>query len=100
MSYGRGKIVVKVETSFKNPNVSGEFDYQQRKARQAEGIRKAKALGVRFGRPMVQVPPNFEQIVTEWENKRIPLKVALRLCGMSSATFFRRVKEYRQGGEK
>ncbi len=69
---------------------------QELHIKQAAGIAAAKKRGVRFGRPMIQLPPNFEQIVAEWESKKIPLDVALRLCGMSSSTFFRRVREYRQ----
>jgi len=76
-------------------NMSAD-EYETYKMRQAEGIRRAKALGIRCGRPKVEVPPNFGQIVEEWQNKCIPLDVALRLCGMSSSTFFRRVKEYRK----
>lgn len=63
--------------------------------RQAEGIAAAKAKGVRFGRPGRKVPENFEQIVLEWEQKRLTFKEVLELCDMSESTFYRRLREYR-----
>ncbi len=63
--------------------------------RQAEGIAAAKAKGVRFGRPGRKVPENFEQIVLEWEHKRLTFKEVLELCDMSESTFYRRLREYR-----
>ena len=63
--------------------------------RQAEGIAAAKARGVKFGRPEIQIPDNFGQIVAAWEEKKITIKEALEQCGMSEATFYRRLREYR-----
>lgn len=69
---------------------------EARRQRQAEGIAAAKARGVRFGRPVCQPHADFALVVEEWENKRMTLNSALRLCGMSKATFFRRLKGYRR----
>lgn len=63
--------------------------------RQAEGIAAAKAKGVKFGRPEKEVPENFGKIVKEWEQKRLSFSEALKHCGMSEATFYRRLREYR-----
>lgn len=63
--------------------------------RQAEGIAVAKEKGTSFGRPKQDKPSNFNKIVHHWENKNLVLEDALRLSGMTKATFFRRVKEYR-----
>lgn len=63
--------------------------------RQAEGIAAAKARGVRFGRPEIDIPDNFGQIVRLWEKKQIPFQDALKQCNMSEATFYRRLREYR-----
>lgn len=63
--------------------------------RQAEGIAAAKARGVRFGRPQLLVPEHFEQTVRSSEKKEISVQEAVRRCGMSKATFYRRLKEYR-----
>lgn len=63
--------------------------------RQAEGIAAAKMRGVRFGRPEKSVPENFEEIVKEWEQRKITIKEVVEKCNMSEATFYRRLREYR-----
>lgn len=68
--------------------------------RQAEGIAAAKAKGVHMGRPMKAVPDNFEELVQQWEKKKISLDTLLKECGMAKATFYRRLQRYRLIGEK
>lgn len=63
--------------------------------RQAQGIAAAKAKGVKFGRPEIAVPEDFGQIVKAWERGQTPFPAVLRQCGMSEATFYRRLREYR-----
>ncbi len=63
--------------------------------RQEQGIAVAKAKGVKFGRPRVQVPREFPEIVDEWERKEISFGEVLKRCGMSQATFYRKLKGYR-----
>ena len=58
--------------------------------RQAEGIAAAKIRGVQFGRPVINEPQDFEKIVTMWEMKQISMVEAMRKCGMSKTTFYRR----------
>ena len=68
--------------------------------RQAEGIAAAKARGVRFGRPEIKNPADFGKTVREWEQKQISFAEALTRCGMSEATFYRRLREYRLSEKK
>jgi len=68
--------------------------------RQAEGIAAAKAKGVKFGRQKKKLPENFYDMVLEWERKELKLEEILYRCDMSEATFYRRVKEYRENGIK
>lgn len=65
------------------------------KKRQTEGIAAAKAKGVKFGRPEKEIPDDFEKIVRAWEQKKLPFEEVLKKCGMSEATFYRRLREYR-----
>lgn len=65
------------------------------KKRQEQGIAAAKAKGVRFGRPEVEMPLEFPKIVKEWEKKKISFGEALQKSGLSQATFYRRLREYR-----
>ena len=63
--------------------------------RQAEGIAAAKARGVRFGRPQIIMPEYFGKTVRSWERKEITVEEAVRRCGISESTFYRRLREYR-----
>lgn len=65
------------------------------KKRQAEGIAVAKAKGIKFGRPKIDVPEDYERIIKEWEQKKLPLTEALKQCNVSGATFYRRLQEFR-----
>lgn len=66
--------------------------------RQEHGIAAAKARGVKFGRPEKPVPENFGEIAHKWEREELSIQEVLRLCDMSNATFYRRLRKYR--GEK
>lgn len=64
--------------------------------RQAEGIAAAKARGVKFGRPQIMMPEHFQKTVRLWERKEITIQEAIERCGVSEATFYRRLKEFRE----
>ena len=64
--------------------------------RQAEGIAAAKARGVKFGRPQIVMPEHFQKTVRLWERKEITIQEAIERCGVSEATFYRRLKEFRE----
>lgn len=59
--------------------------------RQAEGIAAAKARGVRFGRPSIPLPENFDQMRTDWRSGRIAIDEAAVACGMCAKTFYSKV---------
>ena len=63
--------------------------------RQEQGIAAAKARGVRFGRPAVDLPENFPDIVADWKAGRLDFREALVKSGLSQATFYRRLRELR-----
>lgn len=64
------------------------------KRRQAQGIAAAKAKGVKFGRPEIPMPDNFDRIIKEWDEGKILIKDVLTLCNISTSTFYRRRREY------
>lgn len=68
--------------------------------RQQQGILAAKARGVRFGRPETPIPGDFGEIVKKWEKGYITADDAIQKCGMSQATFYRRLREYRLSGKQ
>lgn len=65
-------------------------------SRQAQGIAEAKRRGVKFGRPELPFPEDFGAIVRKWEKKQIPTADVLRLCKMSRATYYRKVRDYKE----
>ena len=63
------------------------------RVRQAEGIKTAKARGVKFGRPRITLPNNFEIVARQYLNKKITNKKACEILGMTRGSFFRYMKE-------
>lgn len=61
--------------------------------RQAEGIAAAKARGVKFGRPQVPLPENFDEVCKQWREKKLTLKQAAKACGLAESTFFDKARE-------
>lgn len=61
--------------------------------RQREGIDIAIKNGVKFGRPKVKIPNNWDDIINDWVNGRITAVKAMEILGMSRGTFYRKVKE-------
>ena len=57
--------------------------------RQAEGITAAKARGVKFGRPAIARPANFEEVKAMWTEGKISSRQAGKILGVSYHTFLR-----------
>lgn len=69
------------------------------RSRQREGIEAAKMRGVQFGRPEKPVPDNFEQICDMWLTKEISAREAAMQCNLTTDTFYRRARKYREREE-
>ena len=69
------------------------------KKRQAQGIAAAKARGVHMGRPEVAAPADFAKIVRKCDKGQLSVQEAIQLCGMSKATFYRRLREFRMANK-
>lgn len=63
--------------------------------RQEQGIKAAMQKGVKFGRPAIKAPDNFDALVRQWRGGLISSDEAARCCDMSLATFYRRLREQR-----
>lgn len=59
------------------------------KIRQAQGIKSAKAKGVKFGRPSITLPDNFDEIAQQYIFNKITNIQACEKLGLSRGTFFR-----------
>lgn len=66
--------------------------------RQAEGIAAAKARGVKFGRPPLPLPDNFQEVYENWSMKKITLKQAAKACNLPESTFFYKAKAIEKTG--
>lgn len=60
--------------------------------RQAEGILAAKARGVRFGRPPIPKPPEFDQVFSQWRSGALSARKAAKVLGVTHNTFQKWVK--------
>ena len=71
-----------------------EQETKERKRRQRGGIEVAKREGKYKGRKPIAVGDAFFAVTKLWTDGHITLKEAQSRVGMSSATFFRKCKEY------
>ncbi len=69
-----------------------ENEYRNIKQRQREGIMAAKANGVKFGRPQIEVNERFYTAAGRWIRGEATIDEAAREAGLSSSTFYRKAK--------
>lgn len=75
--------------------VLGTIAEQERatiKSRQTEGINAAKAKGVKFGRPALQFPSNWDKVYAQWKTREITGKTAMELTGTKRTSFYKLVR--------
>ena len=63
------------------------------KQRQKEGIAAAKNNNVKFGRPKIEKPQNFDIVVNKWKNKEIKTKEAIEQLRLKPSTFYNMVNK-------
>lgn len=71
-----------------------QIERENIRQRQAEGIRIAKEKGVKFGRPVMNFPENFEEIYRLWRTQQISQREAGRQLGISHTSFSRLVRRF------
>ena len=76
-----------------------QYEQEERRRRQAEGIARAKARGVRFGRPCVKVR-GLEHVYTLYSTNQISVTEAAKLCGIPRSTMYRKLCEYSKRDNK
>ena len=62
------------------------------KTRQRQGIDIALSNGVKFGRPKIEKPDNYDEIIGLWKNKQITAREAMKLLNLKPNTFYNMVK--------
>lgn len=59
--------------------------------RQKEGIAAAKERGVKFGRPKIKPPEQFDELCDKWKSGKITAAKAAEKLNMNIRTFYRKV---------
>ena len=72
-------------------------EHEIRRERQADGIAKAKARGVRFGKPALERPEGYNTIREMWAAGDLSARVAARQLEVSPQTFLKWVKSEPRG---
>lgn len=62
--------------------------------RQSEGIKNAKEKGVRFGKPPIEYPNNWNKVYTIWQNKEITAREAMKRLNLKPTSFYKLAKKY------
>lgn len=63
------------------------------KQRQKEGIAVAKDKGTKFGRPRIEKPHNFDDVVSKWKKKEITARKAMQELELKPNVFYKLVKK-------
>ena len=74
-----------------------QLERENIRQRQAEGIAAARARGVRFGRPAIEVPSAYRPIKTAYLSGQITRKEAAERLGVCPRTFDRWLKRDAEG---
>ena len=62
--------------------------------RQSEGIAAAKNKGVVFGRPAIQKPDNYEEVMALVDSGQMKAADAMLKLGLKKTSFYKLRKEY------
>ena len=81
-------IILEVYTSM------AEQERQTIKQRQKEGISVAKKNGKHLGRPVLELPKDWNRYYSAWKSGEIKSVEFMESVGMKKATFYNKLKEY------
>lgn len=63
------------------------------KTRQRQGIDIALSNGVKFGRPKINRPDNYDEVIELWKNKKITAREAMKRLNLKPNTFYNMIKK-------
>lgn len=76
--------------------VLGTIAEQERatiRKRQREGIDAAKAKGKHLGRPKLELPENYDEIMAKWRAKDVTARQAMSMLKIGKSSFYRIVRQ-------
>lgn len=71
-----------------------QIERENIKQRQAEGIKIAKEKGIKFGRPTLPIPKEFEEIYKSYLKGQISKRAGAKCLGTNHVTFSNWIKRY------
>ncbi len=77
-----------------------DHEIQRTQKRQTQGVDRIrdKPAWSSYGRPQVQLPTNYEEVMQRWMRGEITAAAAMGLTGLSRTTFYRLSHQYKNGG--
>jgi len=61
-------------------------------SRPQQGIALTKQNQVKFRRPKIQKPDNWDTVISDWKDRKITAKTAMNLLGLKHSTFYQLLK--------
>ena len=77
-----------------------QIERENIRQRQAEGIKIAKEKGIKFGRPTLPIPKEFEEIYKLYLKGELSKRAAAKLLGTNHVTFSNWIKRYENMNNK
>lgn len=74
-----------------------QVERENTRQRQAEGIRVAKEKGIKFGRPHLPVPDNFEEVYMWYKQKKFSKRECARRLHTNHVTFTNWINKHEMG---
>ena len=72
-----------------------QAELEKKEKRQREGIEAMRARGEwhKYGRPQIQKPDNWDEVITRWKDGEISAAKAMELTNTKKTTFYKLTKE-------
>lgn len=77
-----------------------DHEIERTHKRQTQGVDRIrdKPAWQNYGRPQVQLPNNYNEVMQRWTRGEITAAAAMGLTGLSRTTFYRLSHQYKNGG--
>lgn len=75
-------------------------EIERTKKHQTQGVDRIrdKPAWNNYGRPQIQLPANYDEVMQRWTRGNITAAAAMGLTGLSRTTFYRLAHQYKNGG--
>ena len=78
--------------------IDHEIQHTQKRQKQGVDRIRDKPAWRDYGRPQVQLPSNYREVMERWTRGEITAAAAMGLTGISRTTFYRLAHQYQNGG--